>query len=77
MTSTIDEIRSILGTNDFAEFEPEILEEPIIAAEEKILSKIQEILRNVEFMKLLRCFGQRVACRFIGWRIVKIRLSSG
>jgi len=77
MTSSIDEIRSILGTDDFAEFERKILEEHIIAAEEKIILKIQEVLRNVEFMKLLRCFGQRVACRFIGWRRVKIRLSSG
>ncbi len=77
MTSPIDEIKSILGTDDFAEFERKIIEEHIIAAEEKIISKIQEVLRNAEFMKLLRCFGQRVVCRFIGWRRVQIRLSSG
>lgn len=77
MTNAIDEVRSILGTDDFGEFERGVLEEHTIKAEEKILSKIQEVLRNVEFMKLLRCYGQRVACRFIGWRTVKIRLSSG
>ena len=48
-----------------------------MTAEEKILSKIQEGLRNVAFMKLLRCVGQCVACRFIGWRKIKIRLGSG
>ena len=77
MTSPIDEIRSILQTDDFAEFERKTLEEHIITAEEKIISKIQKVLRNVVFMKLLRGVGQCVACRFIGWRKIKIRLSSG
>jgi len=77
MANAIAEVRSILGTDDFGEFEREVLEKHIVAAEEEIISKIQEVLRNVEFMNLLRCFGQRVACRFIGWRTVKIRLSSG
>ena len=77
MTSPIDEIRSIIGTDDFAEFEREIIEEHIMTAEEKIISKIQEVLRNAVFMNLLRGVGQCVACRFIGWRKIKIRLSSG
>ena len=74
---SIDEIRSILQADDFGEFERKIIEEHIITAEEKIISKIQEVLRNLAFMKLLRGVGQCVACRFIGWRKIKIRLSSG
>jgi len=77
MANAISKVRAILGTDDFSTFEREILDKHIIEAEEEILSKIQAVLRSDEFMILLRCYGQRIASRFIGWRRVKIRLSSG
>jgi hypothetical protein len=77
MTQRTDVVRSILGTDNFAEFERTILEQHIIAAEEQIVAKVQKLLQSDEFMALMRCLAQRVACHFAGWRKVKIRLSSG
>jgi len=77
MAHAIHEVQAILGTDDFAEFERTVLEEHRLAAEEKIVAKAQEVLHNDEFFGRLRRYGQRIACRFIGWQTVKIRLSSG
>ena len=70
-------IQSHLGSNNVIEFERKLIEKAQIEAEEKIIAAIQELLHDVQFFALLKMYGQKVACRFIRWQKLRIRLSSG
>ncbi len=77
MRNGVDAIQSILGTESFPKFERQIVDEHVLTAEKKIIETLQRLLRDERFCHLLKVYAQTVACRFIGFRKIRVRLSSG
>lgn len=75
---TVDSaITSILGTEFFAEYEQNVYEKYQEMAEREIISKLDLLLSDVVFLKILKQWGVQCACRFIKYREITIRLKSG
>ena len=70
-------ITSILGTEDFAEFEQDVYEKYQEMAERDIIAKLNALLSNKLFLKILKQWSAQCACRFLGYREITIRLKSG
>jgi len=76
MTST-DVIRSVLGVDNFVDYEQEVYKKYQEMAERKIVEKLNSLLLNTLFLQLLQTWGRKCACRFIGYKVILIRLMSG
>jgi len=70
-------IISVLGTEDFAEYEQNVYEKYQEMAEREIIAKLNSLLSNVVFLKILKQWGAQCACRFLEYREITIRLKSG
>jgi hypothetical protein len=75
---TVDDLTtSILGTENFAEYEQKTYEKYQEMAEREIIAKLNSLLSNVVFLKILKQWGTQCACRFFEYREISIRLKSG
>lgn len=75
---TIDDaITSILGAENFAEYEQDVYEKYQEMAEHEIIDKLNSFLADVFFVKILKQLGATCACRFLEYREITIRLKSG
>jgi len=75
---TVDNIiASVIGIEDFAEYEQNIYQEYQKKAEHEVIAKLNELLRNTGFLILLKQWSARCACRYIEHREITIRLKSG
>ena len=72
-----DAITSDFGTDNFAEFEQNVYEKYQEMAELEIIAKLNPLLSNIIFLTILKQWGVKCACRFLGYREITIRLKSG
>jgi len=70
-------ITSVLGTENFTKYEQNVYEKYQEMAEREIISKLNDLLSNLAFLMILKQWGSKCACRFIGYREIMIRLKSG
>ena len=70
-------ITSVLDTEDFAEYEQNVYEKYQEMAERQIIAKLNAILSNIFFLKILKQWSAQCACRFLEYREITIRLKSG
>ncbi len=70
-------IISVLGTENFAEYEQNVYEKYQEMAEREIIAKLNSLLSNAVFLKILKQWGTQCACRFLEYREITIRLKSG
>ena len=70
-------IISVLGTENFAEYEQNVYEKYQEMAECEIIAKLNSLLSNAVFLKILKQWGAQCACRFLEYREITIRLKSG
>ena len=57
MAHAIHEVRAILGTDNFGDYELTTLEKHHLAGEAEILAKMREVLHSDEFLQRLRRYG--------------------
>ena len=75
---TVDNvITSVLGTEDFAEYEQDVHKKYQEMAELEIIAKLNSLLSDIVFLKILKQWGAQCACRFLEYREITIRLKSG
>ena len=75
---TVDNvITSVLGTEDFAEYEQNVHEKYQEMAELEIIANLNSLLSDIVFLKILKQWGAQCACRFLEYREITIRLKSG
>jgi len=67
-------IISVLGTEDFAEYEQNVYEKYQEMAEREIIAKLNSLLSNAVLLKILKQWGTQCACRFLEYREITIRL---
>jgi len=70
-------ITSVLGTENFAEYEQNVYEKYQEMAEREIIAKLNSLLSNIVFLKILKQWGVQCACCFLEYREITIRLKSG
>jgi hypothetical protein len=70
-------ITSVLGTEDFAEYEQNVYEKYQEKAEREIISELNSLLSSILFLKILKQWSAQCACRFLQYREITIRLKSG
>ena len=70
-------ITSVLGTEDFAEYEQNVYKQYQEMAELEIIAKLNSLLYNMLFLKILKQWSAQCACRFLKYREITIRLKSG
>ena len=70
-------ITSVLGTEDFAEYEQNMYEKYQEMAEREIIDNLNALLSNILFLTILKKWSAKCACRFFGYREIIIRLKSG
>jgi len=70
-------ITSVLGTEDFAEYEQNVYEKYQEMAELEIIAKLNALLSNALFLKILKQWSAQYAYRFLKYREITIRLKSG
>ena len=75
---TVDNIiTSVFGTDNFAEYEQREYKRFQKMAEHEIVTKLNLLLSNIHFLKILRQWSTKSACRFLEYREITIRLKSG
>jgi len=75
---TVDNvITSVLGTEDFSQYEQTVYEKHQAMAEREIITQINALLSNALFLILLKQWGTGCACRFLEYREITVRLKSG
>ena len=75
---TVDEtITSVLGTENFAEYEQDVYEKYQEMAELEIIDKLNTLLGNIVFLQILKQWGTQCACSYQEYRKITIRLKSG
>ncbi len=70
-------IISVLGEENFAEYEQNVYEKYQEMAEREIIAKLNSLLSNAVFLKILKQWGAQCAYRFLEYREITIRLKSG
>ena len=70
-------INSVLGTEDFADYEQNVYEKYQEMAEREIIDNLNNLLSNISFLEILKQWGCQCACRFLKHREITIRLKSG
>lgn len=75
---TVDRvITSVFGIEDFSQYEQSVYDKYQEMAECEIISNLNELLSNIHFLTILKQWGARCACRFLGYRKITVRLKSG
>ena len=77
MAKAMLELQALLGAQNVTELECQIIKKHLRKAEEEIIEKLQTVFLDARFFYLLDLYRQQTACRFIGWRTIRIRLYSG
>ena len=72
-----DLINEHLGTDTFANYEQEVYNRYQEKAELEIVEKLNGLLANPAFVTILKLWAAKCACKFDGFRDIKIRLKSG
>jgi len=72
-----DKIASILGAENFAEYEQNVYEKYQEMAELEIVTRLNSFLSNTVLLKILKQWAAQCACRFLEYREITIRLKSG
>ena len=70
-------IISVLGTENFAEYEQNVYEKYQEMAERDIIARLNALLSNKHFLKILKQWSAQCAFRFLEYREITIRLKSG
>ena len=70
-------IASVLGVEDYAEFEQDVYGKYQEMAEREIIHKLNLLIGNKLFLEILKQLGARCGCRFLRYREITIRLKSG
>ena len=70
-------ITSVLGTEDFAQYEQTVYDKHQKMAECEIINQLNVLLSNACFLMILKQWSGRCACRFLGYREITVRLKSG
>lgn len=66
-----------LGTDTFADYEQNVYSRYQERAELEIAEKLNSLLANPAFVTILKLWAAKCACKFDGYRDIKIRLKSG
>ena len=72
-----DAITTTLGTENFAAYEQNVYEKYQEMAEHEITARLNSILSNVVFLKILKRWSTQCACRFLEYREITVQLKSG
>jgi hypothetical protein len=75
--TVINVIRSVLGTDNFADYEQNVYERHQEMAEREIIATLGVLLSNTLFLTILKQWSSKCACRFLEYREISIRLKSG
>ncbi len=70
-------ITSVLGIENFAEYEQNVYKNYQEIAEREIISRLNSLLSNAVLVKILKQWGAQCVCRFLEYREITIRLKSG
>jgi len=70
-------LNEVLGTDSFAEYEQSVYNSYQEKAERDIVNTINALLSNAAFLRILKAWGAKCACKFDGFRDIFIRLKSG
>lgn len=72
-----DVITSFLGTDSFTDYEQGVYKRHQKAAESEIVEVLNGLLSSMPLLHVLKSWARKSACRFNGFRDIKIRLKSG
>lgn len=72
-----NEIISVFGTKDFAQYEQNMYEKYQEMAEREIIIQLNKLLSTPSFLILLKQWCAKCACRFHEYREITVRLKSG
>jgi hypothetical protein len=70
-------ITSVLGTEDFAQYEQTVYEKHQKMAEREIITQLNVLLSNACLLIILKQWSAGCACRFLEYREITVRLKSG
>lgn len=70
-------ITSLLGTENFADYEENVYERYQEMAEREIIIRLDSLLSNLVLLSILKQWGAQCGCRFLEYREITIRLKSG
>ncbi|MCP3921135.1 MAG: hypothetical protein GY714_00980 [Desulfobacterales bacterium] len=70
-------IDSVFGMDDFANYEQSIYNKYQEIAEREIVNTLKSLLSSTSFLQILKAWGSKCACKFFGFRLIKIQLKSG
>ena len=72
-----DAIIEVLGTDSFADYERSVYNNYQEMAERDIVNTLNTLLSSEAFLRVLKTWGAKCACKFHGFRDISIRLKSG
>ena len=72
-----DAINEVLGTDSFADYEQSVYNSYQEKAERDIVNTINALLSSEVFLRVLKTWGAKCACKSHGFRDISIRLKSG
>jgi len=72
-----DAIKQVLGMDNFADYEQTVYDKYQENAEHEIVDNLNITLSSMPFLQLLKVWGPKCACKFHGFRPIKIQLKSG
>ncbi len=72
-----DAIIEVLGTDSFTDYERSVYNNYQEMAERDIVSTLNALLSSEAFLRVLKTWGAKCACKFYGFRDISIRLKSG
>lgn len=75
--AVVDLIREHLETDTFANFEQGVYNRYQERAELEIVQNLNNLLADPAFITILKLWAAKCACKFDGFRDIKIRLKSG
>lgn len=75
--TVVNIINSTFGTDDFSQYEQTVYEKHQKIAEQEIITQLNTLLSSTCFLTLLKQWGAGCACRFLGYRDIKVRMKSG
>lgn len=70
-------VKSVLGEENFGDYEQSVYEKYQEMAEREIISRLNELLCCTILLVMLKQWGAKCACRFVGYRSITVRLKSG
>ncbi len=70
-------IKSVLGEENFGDYEQNVYDRHQEMAEKEIITRLNELLGDPVLLTMLKQYGAKCACRFVGYREITVRLKSG